>query len=466
MADRWRPAHDPRRAVNRRRETSVQIRKRRKEEVLRRKRGISTTTIAPSAGGACLSSSCGSSSSNLETALNHCLSSPGSASTLVQLQTALSGSDSAAAAFWQDLLSQHERKARTVVSSLMDNLQLPPPVPESALNLLLEITSVINSSSAAVSSDDDAYYGRAPLQWSDLFVPTTTMTDDDTGGGQPNAITVLLGVLSQLASAEETNNSSAKETVFSILGNLVQDSPRALRAILPHWSLLTDHLPCSSYCCAAVIRNDSTHYGMDFLQSLTTFQIAELLALDNDTATEAAWILEGLSGREDDAVHVLCRNGTTANGVLLSRLVQRMNRPEATMEFLVPALRAVANLCSACDGQYVPLLLEQQLALVPTMTRLLEQATVLDAVTTAACLLTDAGLPGHPSTENALPQFLPRLVAILLSSQATFSWRREAAYAISTAVAVLPPGLDPHSQPPHGRGRGRTLPAWMQQQQS
>jgi len=466
----------------------VQIRKQRKEQVLRRKRGLpSSHAAAAAAGGGGVANSTGTSS--LETCLAAYLQNPRDLSCHKQLENALSlannsvtavgtTTEAAAAAaagtttatdFLQRLLDEEQAKARALVSNLIDSVQQSQVMllRESALGILLEVSSSVKSQqdttySGCTTTNNDDYYGRPPLRWSDILVSTEER--------QPNVVMVLLSLLPPPQLQQQQHQpainagDSTVETILNILGNLVQDSPQALSILLPHWAILTSHLPASAYCCAAIIRNDQTHYAMDFLQAqqpqqqhhISPLQLTQLLR-DDRTAVEAAWILEGLSRREDEAVHFLCgRRGrrmveeeeeeeTAAEetDMLLPCLIQRIHHHSTTSstttaskEFLVPALRAVGNLCTACEGQYVvDFLQQQQPAFVEAMNRLLEQKTVLDAVSVAGSLLTDAGLPGHPSTDTALPNFLPRLIAILLSEHSTFAWKRDAAFAISNAVA-------------------------------
>ena len=52
----------------------------------------------------------------------------------------------------------------------------------------------------------------------------------------------------------------------------------------------------------------------------------------------------------------------------------------------------------------------------------------------AGSLLADAGAESHPSTTVAVPAFLPPLIQILVSPHAVFDWKREATWAIYTAV--------------------------------
>jgi len=87
----------------------------------------------------------------------------------------------------------------------------------------------------------------------------------------------------------------------------------------------------------------------------------------------------------------------------------------------------------AGQGRLVAMLLTQSL-LVESLSQLHEHTTVIDAVSTVGCFLCDSGTLSHPATEIAVPAFVPRLVSILTSDQASMDWKREAVYAVSVAV--------------------------------
>jgi hypothetical protein len=248
------------------------------------------------------------------------------------------------------------------------------------------------------------------------------------------------------------SNSDIVEHSVWILGNLVQESATALQSLRPSWPVLVAALPNSAYACAAIVRQDSTSYGMDFLQSLTVAHITQLLqhngndnSNDNrtDTVVETAWMVEALSRREDAAVDYLCQTSEP-----ITTLVQRLYQAavESNTEFLVPTLQAIGNILTACEGRYVPLFLSNP-TFVQSLSYLLKQGIVLDVVWVAGCCLCDAGILGHCSSDIAAVSFLPRLVAILSSESASLHWKRDAACAIWNAISD-PPGvlsLEQHS---------------------
>jgi hypothetical protein len=174
---------------------------------------------------------------------------------------------------------------------------------------------------------------------------------------------------------------------------------------------------------------------MDFLQSLTAAHITQLLQ-DDHTSVEAAWMLEALSRREDAAVDYLCQSAEP-----ITTLIQRLHQAAVASDtaFLVPALQAIGNMLTACEGRYVPQFLSNP-TFVQSLSHLLEQGIILDVVWVAGCCLCDAGIPGHSATTIAAVSFLPRLVSILSSQTASLQWKRDAACAIWNAISN-PPGV-------------------------
>ena len=82
------------------------------------------------------------------------------------------------------------------------------------------------------------------------------------------------------------------------------------RTIPTHWSLLVSHLPTTSPCCAAILRREHSHYGMDLL-SAGTFDWPRLLLAEDARTTlpheyAGAIMLEGLCRRESAVGDLLC----------------------------------------------------------------------------------------------------------------------------------------------------------------
>ena len=419
-------SQDQRRSMNQRRQaTAQQIRKQRRDEVFRIKRQsqapVATTSIdSPDI-------------TVLSTALGSFLQ-EGNGENLVQLQQMLAAA-SYTSTFLQRLITEDPSKASAFISHTLRHLvHQDEGIRLAALSVLLELSSTPYPVTAP-----EVYYGRPPPRWSDLLV------EEPTG----ILIPTLLSFISN-------SNSNIVELSVWILGNLVQESATALQSLRPSWPVLVAALPNSAYACAAIVRQDSTSYGMDFLQSLTVEHITQLLqhndnSNDNDnrtdTAVETAWMLEALSRREDAAVDYLCQTAE-----LITTLVQRLYHAavESNTEFLVPALQAIGNILTSCEGRYVPLFLINP-TFVQSLSYLLEQGIALDVVWVAGCCLCDAGIPGHCSSDIAAVSFLPRLVAILSSESASLHWKRDAACAVWNAISD-PPGvmsLEQHSNTSH-----------------
>jgi hypothetical protein len=375
----------------------------------------------------------------------------GNGENLVRLQRVLASAVSTSAStisgdFLQRLITEDPAKASAFISHTVRHLvHQDEGIRSAALQVLLELSSTPSQTAAA----PEDYYGRPPPRWSDLLVeePTNIL------------IPTLISFISNSNANSNANTVTVEHAVWMI-GNLVQESPAALQSVRPSWPVLVAASPGTAYACAAIVRQDSTSYGMDFLQSLTVPHITELLRqnkdndIDNDTndnrtntAVETAWMLEALSRREDAAVDYLCRSAEP-----VTTLIQRLSEAarESKKEFLVPALQAIGNMLTACEGRYVPLFLSNPM-FVQSVSYLLEQGTVLDVVWVAGCCLCDAGIPGHAATDIAAVSFLPRLVAILSSQAASLQWKRDAACAIWNAVsdppAVLPSPEQSNSSP-------------------
>jgi hypothetical protein len=338
----------------------------------------------------------------------------------------------------------------------------------------MKISSSMNDLNDTYGDDPNySYYGRNTIRWTDLLLES-----------HPTGVT-LLSVLLQILTKSVAISSSPEiiETSCTIIGNLVQDEKASsasalLDSLLPqYWYVFVQHLPVSSYCCAALLRMDCKHYGIEFCSvqnnqdsmnndsnynsnrskqsGFTQLQICALLE-NEKTAIDAAWILDGLCRREDDAIDFLCQPPN-----VLSTLVQQLyNRTivlsspntvgEDIYEFLIPALRAFGNIGTACEGRFVPLLLCDTLSqFLTSINTLLEIPTsgktstmfssiFVEAAYVAGCLLTDAGWPNHPSTTIAVRNLVPRLKAVLLLTKTTFEIRVAAISALANAFREPP----------------------------
>jgi hypothetical protein len=118
-------------------------------------------------------------------------------------------------------------------------------------------------------------------------------------------------------------------------------------------------------------------------------------------------------------------------------------------QLLVPLVQALANMATACQGEYVSMMLSNS-RLVETLGYLIGQRIVIDAVALAGCLLVDCGLAHHPSTMVAAPVFLPTLIPVIVNPESSHQWRLQAAQAIATALeqppskSVAPTPFDPN----------------------
>ena len=375
-------------------------------------------------------------------------------------QVALAADPRVSASFLQTLLKENEAQCRQLVTLIQNHLQqiIASSSSSSAsaralalLNLLLEITSAVKSDKST-EYDPDTYYGRAPLQWSELFVPNERDHNVNTSSSDSSILVLLLRILmilvhQQLQQQQQQSQTptihqiNMIETICNILGNLVDDdsTTRVLFKLIPHWSsILLRVWPASSYCCAAIVRQDRTLYGRFFWQSSNLLEQLAQVLLRHDESTkhvEVAWILEGLSRREIETVHAIM---TTP--LLVPALVQCLaTAAGVATDLVVPALRTVQHLATAGSGHYVAALGTME-HLIPTVCRLLETTSTSTIVTTeairaASVLMRDTvGPPRQAQKTASLAHFVPRLVTLLLHPQSRREIRCEAVCAIRDAL--------------------------------
>lgn len=329
--------------LQRGRQNAIQIRKRRKEEVLRRKRsGLLSLSISmpveilddSNNQEACRAAfkAYMQSTQPLDQGIND------APIVLLHQRFASTARDSIINALEQWLL-ENSSNGRKFIFRLVADLQNPTTI-SMAASILLEITSMQFRDS--VKSQSDSYYGPSGIashgipNWCDLFVSKDIEYTCN-----------YLPLLFQRIE-DPTTDVAVVETLCNIVGNIVlqqwdsdtvtQSSPSLFflsELVTPYfWSILIQKLPVSSYCCACIVRVDNVHLAMDFLRPSvpgTGGNIVEViinLLLLESCSTEAAWIVEGLTRREAEAVFVLCcLDGTAATqpSPLLSQLIERIH---------------------------------------------------------------------------------------------------------------------------------------------
>jgi Importin beta binding domain len=465
---------EPQRALHRRRDEALQIRKQHKDNSLRRRRGLTATVSTESS----VASNDAKQRELVSASLESYLKLPDHPEPL-KVALLSSNRTTIKLALAELLDRDGQAKARALVASLMNNLQTKE-TRETALRVLLEITSSVTSESTNDTSrsmniasedkgDDDAqynYYGQAALRWSDLFVSREACSTGSTIGSSTSLLQILLWLLQQPEPSPDA--AVGIELICHALGNMVQDSPSTILGLLVnHWALLVSHWPYSAYCCATIVRHDHVHYGMDFLAALTSSHLSRLLAVHQTNitaATDAAWILEGLTRREDNAVHALCQSGTeqhSAPAPLIHLLLQCMDASSSAalnqgasnvqlhVYFLTPALRTVCNLAWACNRRFLDVVLSNEW-LMPAINRLLESSLVLvDAIYVASACLAPSRMDGPTAPQGGsihrqtLSNFIPRLVAIVTSHATRLECKREAVAAL--ANVILESGTTEHS---------------------
>ena len=434
-------------------------------------------------------------------------------------------------------MMQHPSEAQALVSLLAKQIQQNEDAEMCplALSIILELSSLTDEEEGSSSSSNAKtlikskniqtdneeegsldYYGKAPPLWSEILLlagDTNDSVPPISSSHHQQLIPVLMQCLlsqkqqqqSQQPRAAESNpavvvvvaNIDVVDTILRILANLLLDETANALArshIRPFWStVLVPGLPATALVCAALVKSDTTSYAMNFVSpSLVTSLIG--LFKEESTAVWAAWMLQGLTRREDAGIeyfleptHREQQAGTSSISVmgetaqqptdsttatsnttkLLLSFLQRFHQAciQSDTYFLVPALQTIANMAVACQGRYVPLLLQfQNSLLVQSLCYLLDSSTATTTTTTTIpsnhrslvydclcvlpCLLCDAGRSQHPSTDLAAPTFVPRLVTLLAagssSSSLSFStappaeWKAQAVQALQAALSEPP----------------------------
>ena len=481
------PARDPRSAgyakeMNRRRQANtVAIRKQRKEERLwKRRQGettSATTTTTATAEKATLTTATNKPVEPLSADLLYQLAQQycqePHPEKLVALQKHMAHKQSETHTFLDQLLHNRISKCRLLVQLIAQQIHTLVTAPQhdnyntatlgtdpqnqlgaAPFLILLDISSHDRSSDKNYNNNnnnnkdqEESYYGRPPPRWCDILLETTNLV--------PQLIHYLIAIPSPSTSSTKNEDDSTNinivitETIANIIGNLLQDAPsQTLPQVLPVWDPLVQKLPSTAYLCAAAVRQDGHHYGTDFLQALTPHVVAKLL---HTNPYDAVWILEGLSKREEAAIDILCSSTD-----LLAAFAQSLEKHIYTndKQFLVPALKAMANFCGS--ARHVISFLSLQLpptadpnntmdtessqsvssvnGFIPLVAAILDNGQIVDVLPVVSALVSESGIPNHPATMIAFPVLVPRLIQLVCSDQAVFYWKREAVWAMNEAL--------------------------------
>jgi hypothetical protein len=328
------------------------------------------------------------------------------------------------------------------------------------------------------------YYGTPrPMSWSDLIAGRPTLSPCIQSHDAGSAVTATPPSSSWIPLLVEQLPRHPL-VVACILAHLYHDSLGARSILIPqYWPRITAALvslstseskriggsttssaalSAVSKLCAVILQHDAVTPGMKFLtgsgycgvdySGLTPLLLSSLLRSES-TATSAAWMLEGLTRREDEAVEALCRDGTlvVALGEKLRESVSgrqppaSIGHPVAPMGFL-PTLRTVGNVIIACQGRFLVGLVE---ALAETVGPVLFQqgfaaTTVVNEVLwVMGCCLFDCGRPMHVATTTLAPLWIPLLVSVLTerppaSQLGSFEVKRQTLETLSISLSVPP----------------------------
>ncbi|GAX09257.1 hypothetical protein FisN_17Lh273 [Fistulifera solaris] len=333
---------------------------------------------------------------------------------LKELQTSMAIDSASTHQFLQQLIDNPdlETRNRLLIASLRkileENSGTMDDKGKASFKVLMEVTFF--SLNVPKPSADD-YYGMPALRWSDI------VQEDE----------LLINLLVDWLRVPSANEESVGY-VCIIVGNLLHDSARLIPFLTSAWGAIVKQLPFSSYLCATLIREDSTHLGASFLYDLTPEKIATLLR-ESSTAEEASFILEGLSRREEEAVQILCGSLELMYAIVA---VLEESMTSSNTQVLGPLLRATRNIFK--QSQHAKGLLLHP-SFLPIISSIMEQGTELDSLEVATALLTWNGTLGNDEIGTLLVQtLLPVLVRIITSSSASFPWKRDAAWAVCCSL--------------------------------
>lgn len=219
------------------------------------------------------------------------------------------------------------------------------------------------------------------------------------------------------------------------------------------------HPPEVARLASVILQNDATTPGMQFLiqgnnntygGGLTSLTMGQLLH-EPSTAVSAAWMLEGLTRREDAAVELLCRDATLVRAIV-DALQFHANTSSAPMDVeretsvlvLLPTLRTIGNIVTACDGRllvlFEPVFADALSVILANVSKLADEVLWV-----MGCCLVDSGKPHHVATLKLAPLWVPRIVAVLTEETSTaavrFEVKRQALASLWIALS-MPPDVD------------------------
>jgi hypothetical protein len=349
-----------------------------------------------------------------------------------------------------------------------------------------------NKSTNKTEEDCYSYYGRSP----------SNNKDDSTSWGtiivQSQAWSALLQILNEYDRRSKWDDDEEATITFLhitrqacwVLGNLTttkcSSSSVAMEA-LGRTVVKSDNCQHVEVCQMAtwaihmMLKMSSTggdEYDVSSLWNVLPLSLllARLVSLQDasfmEVSVQACWIVAHLTSRETDewTEQLLC-NGDSINKMIpallhslehsVVALEQSLSTSSTTtvtlatlhnsmIDRIIPCLRAVGNIATACQGKYVPeLIVSNNYTLASSLATLLDlgskllnnmQEMAVEAAWAAGTILCDAGVPEHPSTTSASRVLLSWLCIVIdyKTSMATLELKREALSALWNMVTAPP----------------------------
>lgn len=395
------------RMTRQRRDLSTRIRKQKKSDYLARKRNVGPTTATYN-----------SSETTIRELLHSYTQNP-TAGTLQALEKSLPAQTMSSSEEKPLLyLSQEEEHAAI---QFLECLRTQAISERNLLTLCLNILVKLTAITFTITSGGDSYYGKTASSWCTLVIQNQ---------GLPSLI---------------IKYASNYTSCLVIIGNLVGDPStslicprlRQLGMVQVLVACLQQNSNEAVWALTNAIRHDTTAWACVYCSDeLVSAELLESLLSSPQVATEAAWMVASLTGREKEVVDYLL-----ARTSFCSTILACLERPSSNDQ-QIALLQALGSI-AIHEENVIPLL--NHLSLMTVLCKILQNQTnkevLSKAIWLSGCLLVDARIENHPSTVIAAPRLVPILFQRMTSEGLRLEEKRDIAHALNNALA-LPPAHD------------------------